>query len=157
MRVLLIQDVEKLGKAGEEKEVTDGFGRNFLLPKKLAVLPTSQARSQAEAEKKTQLQQQARTEAELAELARRLEGTDLKLRAKVGAKERLFGSITAADIARELAKQVGVEIDKRKIELEAPIKTLGNFEVVVKLAPDLAPKVKVIVEKVIVEEEKAAS
>lgn len=147
MRILLIQDVEKLGKVGEEKDVAEGFGRNFLLPRKLAVLATPQARQQAEVEKKAQLLSQARTETELAEMARRLEGVELKLKAKVGTKERLYGAITAAAIARELKTATGWEIDKRKIELEAPIKALGNYEVVIKLSPVLAPKVKVVVEE----------
>jgi large subunit ribosomal protein L9 len=152
MKVVFLQDVPHVAQAGEVKEVADGYGRNFLIPKKLAVLAHPQATSQI----KTKDNIKAQIKAELIELAHQLEGKELSLKAKAGAKDRLYGSITSADIAAEL-KNTGLDIDKRKIELDEPIRHLGSYEIAVRLAKDIIPQIKVTVaeEEAPKEEEKA--
>ena len=153
MKVIFLDDVPNVARAGEIKEVADGYGRNFLIPKKLALLATPQAISQAETRDKTK----AETNTELIELARQLDGKEVSLKAKAGAKDRLYGSITSADIASELSNTVGLAIDKRKIELDEPIRQLGSYEVAIRLAKDIVPKIRVTVteEETPKEEEKA--
>jgi large subunit ribosomal protein L9 len=141
MRVIFLQDVPNVAKAGEIKEVADGYGRNFLIPKKLALLANPQAISQTETRDKIK----TRINAELMELASQLEGKEVSLKAKAGAKDRLYGSITSADIAAELNNTTGLDIDKRKIELDEPIRQLGSYEVAIRLAGDIVPKIKVTV------------
>jgi large subunit ribosomal protein L9 len=142
MKVIFLQDVPNVAQAGEVKEVADGYGRNFLIPKKLAALANPQAISQAE----TRAQKmEARLTAELEELASQLEGKEVSLKAKAGAKDRLYGSITSADIAAELNNITGLDIDKRKIELDEPIRQLGSYEIAIRLARDIVPKIKVTV------------
>ena len=147
MKVIFLQNVPNVAKAGEIKEVANGYGRNFLLPQKLAMLATSSATSTIEAQRRTMERSQAQTEVETTELAQQLEGKEIILKAKTGANDRLFGSITSADIASELQNTAGLVIDKKKIELAEPIRQLGSYEVVIKLAKDIAPTIKVIVEK----------
>lgn len=149
MKVIFLQDVPNMARAGEIKEVADGYGRNFLIPKKLATLANPQAISQAETRDKKI--EEARLNAELMELAHQLEGKEVNLKVRVGARDRLYGSITSADIASELKDTAGLAIDKRKIELDEPIRQLGSYEVAIRLARDIVPKIKVTV----TEEEKA--
>ena len=146
MQVVFLKDVPGKGRAGEIRDVADGYGRNFLLPKGLALLATPSALRSAEALRLKEKVRQARTQAELEELAQGLEGMALNLKARVGAKKRLYGSITSAHIAEELGRR-GLEIDKRRIDLEEPLRQLGEYEIAVKLGGDLAPKIKVIVEE----------
>jgi len=143
MKVVFLQDVPNVAKAGEIKEVAAGYGRNFLIPKKLALLATPEAISQAETRDKKI--EEARLNTELIELARQLEGKEVSLKAHAGAKDRLYGSITSADIASELNNATGLVIDKRKIELDEPIRQLGSYEVAIRLAKDIIPKVRVTV------------
>ncbi|MFC1860195.1 50S ribosomal protein L9 [Chloroflexota bacterium] len=145
MRVIFLQDVPNIARAGEVKEVSSGYARNFLVPKKLAMMASSSAVSLAEVQHKINVRIQQQTEAEIAELAGQLEGRDVFLSAKVGTKDRLYGSITNADIAAELKKSAGLVIDKKKIELDKPINQLGSYEVPIRLAKDVIPKVKVTV------------
>ena len=153
MKVVFLQDVPHVAQAGEVKEVADGYGRNFLIPKKLAALAHPQATSQI----KTKDNIKAQIKAELIELAHQLEGKELSLKAKAGAKDRLYGSITSADIATEIKNAIGLDIDKRKIELDEPIRQLGNYEIAIRLGKDIVPKIKVTVaeEEAPKEEEKA--
>jgi large subunit ribosomal protein L9 len=139
MKVVFLQDVPNVASAGDVKEVADGYARNFLIPRKLAVLASSQAMSQVVTIEKAK----AKTDAELTELAGRLDGQEVKLKAHAGAKDRLYGSITSADIAAELEKVTKISVDKRKIELEEPIRQLGDYEVVIRLGKDIVPKIKV--------------
>jgi len=141
MKVIFLQDVPNVARAGEIKEVADGYGRNFLIPKKLALLADPRAIGQIETGNKTK----ARVNAELIELAHQLEGKEVNLKARVGAKDRLYGSITSADIASELNNTAGLVIDKRKIELDEPIRQLGSYEVAIRLAKDIIPKIRVTV------------
>jgi large subunit ribosomal protein L9 len=145
MKVVFLQDVINVARAGEIKEVASGYGRNFLIPKKLALLANSSALSTIKTQLKTEAASQVQTEARLDELAQQLEGKEITLKARVGAKDRLYGSITSADIASELQNNSGVVIDKRKIELADPIRQLGSYEVAIKLAKDIIPKIKVTV------------
>ncbi len=147
MKVIFLQDVPNVARAGETKEVADGYGRNFLISKKLALLATPSATSSTEAQRRITERSQAQTETEMTELAQQLEGKEVTLKARVGAKDRLFGSITSADIASELQNTTGLVVDKKKIELAEPIRQLGMYEAVIKLAKDLATTIKVIVEK----------
>ena len=145
MKVVFLQDVPNVARAGETKEVASGYGRNFLIPKKLALLANTPALSTIKTQLKTEAGSQVQTEARLAELAQQLEGKEITLKARAGAKDRLYGSITSADIAAELENSSGVVIDKRKIELADPIRQLGSYEVIIKLAKDIIPKIKVTV------------
>ncbi len=145
MKVIFLEDVTNTAKAGEVKEVADGYGRNFLIPKKLAALLSLETTAKFEAQRKSQASKQTQIEAGLANLAQQIEGKEVILKVKVGAKDRLYGSITNADIAAELERTMGVTIDKRKIELDEPIRELGSFDVAIKLGKDIMPKVKVIV------------
>jgi large subunit ribosomal protein L9 len=142
MKVIFLQDVPQVAQAGQVKDVADGYARNYLIPRKLAVLAQPQAVSQIETKTK---KVEARLTAELAEVAKQLEGKAVSLKAKAGAKEKLYGSITSADIATELKNVTGLEIDKRKIELEEPIRQLGSYEITIKLGQDIAPKITVTV------------
>jgi len=142
MKVIFLQDVPNVAQAGQLKEVADGYARNYLIPRKLAALAQHQAVSQVEIRTK---KIEVRLTTELKELAGQLEGKEVSLKAKAGAKEKLYGSITSADIAAELKNVTGIEIDKRKIELEEPIRQLGSYEIALKLGKDIAPKIKVTV------------
>ena len=143
MRVIFLEDVPNVARAGEIKEVASGYGRNFLIPKKLALLANSPATSLIEVQHKLTAQNQ--TEDALVKLANQLEGREVTLEARVGAKDRLYGSVTSADIAAELQNIAGIAIDKRKVELAEPIRQLGSYEVAIRLAKDIVPRIKVIV------------
>ena len=139
MKVIFLQDVPDVARAGEVKEVADGYARNFLIPRKLAALASPGALSQVVTTEKAE----AKTNEELIELAGQLEGKEVSLKAHAGAKERLYGSITSADIAAELESATGLVIDKRKIELDKPIHQLGSYELTIKLGKDITPKITV--------------
>ncbi len=145
MKVIFLEDVPKVAKLGEIKEVADGYGRNFLIPKKLAALVAPGVTDRLEAQSRAQAKKQSQIEAEMAQMAKELDGKEIILKAKAGAKDRLYGRVTTADIAAELEKTTGVAIDKRKIELEDPIRELGSYEVLIKLGKDITPKIKVTV------------
>ena len=146
MKVVLIQDVPNLGKAGEIKEVADGYGRNYLLPKGYAAMATKglikQAQERAESQKKRD--QKARSEAE--QLAQRLNGQTLRFNVRVGELDRLYGSITNVDIAEKVQQQFGLDIDRRKIDLGDPIKRAGVYSVPVRLGGSIEARLNVVVE-----------
>lgn len=146
MKVIFIEDVPDVALAGEAKEVADGYGRNYLLPKKLAVLANSQASGIVEAQLKKVALKRAQAEKEMAEVAARLNGMEITLKAKVGEKERLYGSVTGADIAEQLSSSAGLDIDKRKIELDEPIRQVGSHEVTVRFTQDITAVITVTVE-----------
>lgn len=145
MKVIFLEDVPDVANSGDVKEVADGYARNFLIPRRLASLVTSQATSQLEAQLSSRAEKQAQIAEEFTKMANQLDGREITLKAKVGAKGRLYGSITSADIADELSKTSDLVIDKKKIELTEPIRELGSFEVTVRLAKDILPKIKVTV------------
>lgn len=147
MEVLLLRDVDNLGKAGEVKQVAGGFARNYLIPKRLAVVATPQARKQAEGWRAAAATRRQLEKEEARQLAERIAGITLTLAAKAGEEDRLYGSITNADIADALTQALGEPLDKRKIVLEEPIKALGTYEVPVRLSAELIPKITVQVER----------
>ena len=144
MKVIFLQDIPNVARAGEIKEVASGYGRNFLIPQKLAVLASAGVARVAEVQRQIENRKQEQTEAELVELGQQLDGREISLNARVGAKDKLFGSITVADITAEL-KNIGLVVDKRKVELIEPIRRLGSHEITIKLTKDIIPKIKVIV------------
>ena len=143
MKVIFLKDVPNVAKAGEAKEVNDGYARNFLIPKKLAALAQGDVQQHFEAEQRAIARRQAQAEAEMEALAKKIEGKIVTLKSKVGAKDQLYGSITNADVAEALSKLIGSEIDKRKLELAEPIRHTGTFDAVVRLTGELTPGIKV--------------
>jgi large subunit ribosomal protein L9 len=145
MKVLLTQDVFNLGHAGEVKTVAAGYGRNFLLPRGMAVLATEGAVKSAERIKGKALERRAQDRANVDAQAAVIGGTTITLHARSGEKGKLFGSVTAGQIAAELAKKLGGEFDKRKVALREPIREVGTYSVPVRLTTDVAPVVTVVV------------
>ena len=146
MRVLLKQDVSKIGKKGELLEVKEGYARNFLIPNGLAVEASGGALKQIEEEKKSQDRKKAKEKEEARALADRIQGVSIVLKHKAGEEGRLFGSITSAEIAEAL-KQKGFDIDKKKIVLDDPIRLVGEYSVKVKIHHDVTAEVPVNVLK----------
>jgi large subunit ribosomal protein L9 len=146
MKVLLVQDVVKLGSAGEVKEVSGGYGRNYLIPQGFAVLATRGQIKQAEERVLAQRKrdQAARKDAEA--VGARFAGQTLRFLAKVGEQERLYGSVTSGDIAERLTQLAGTEIDRRKILLDEPIKRIGVYTIAVRLMSGVEPVVNIVVE-----------
>jgi len=146
MEVILREDIADLGKAGQIVRVKDGFGRNYLLPRGLAYAATAgnKRRVEAEAVRRGQLLSREKDDAEA--LAARLTAADLTFQAKAGEGDRLFGSITAGDIAEKLA-ELGHAVDKRIIELPEPLKMVGVYKVPVRLHPEVRPELRVWVVK----------
>lgn len=147
MKVILTSDVEKLGKTGEMVNAKTGFARNFLLPNKLAVQATKENIKIWE-EKQAELRAIERENIKNAnELKEKIENTKVKIIAKTGEGDRLFGSITSMDIEKALKEQHGLDVDKKKIEMKDNIKSLGTFNVIVKVYPDINANLEVIVDK----------
>jgi large subunit ribosomal protein L9 len=146
MKVIFLVDVPSKGKTGEIKMVSDGYARNFLFPRRLALAATPEVIRQAETTIQRRKVEQSLDKEKLAELAQQIEGTQIHFKARVGAGERLFGSITAADIAEELSRVVDTPIEKKKIALNKPLHQIGKHEVTIKLAKDLEPRITVTVE-----------
>ncbi|MFC1977143.1 50S ribosomal protein L9 [Chloroflexota bacterium] len=145
MKVIFLEDVPSVARAGEIKEVANGYGRNFLIPQKLALLAKSEAINTVGTQLELKARGQAQTEAELLELAVHLDGKEVILEARTGGTDRLYGSITTADIAAGLESATGLVVDKRKIELDEPIRQLGSYEVTIRLAKDIVPQIRVTV------------
>ena len=143
MKVILQADVKGTGKKGQVFEVADGFARNFLFPKKLAIEATT-GNIKDIAHKKELVDCREGKEKEAAvELAGKLNALLIEVKTKTGESGRLFGSVTSKEIADALKKQHGIEVDKRKLELKEPIKALGNYEVLVKIRSDVIATLKV--------------
>ncbi len=145
MKVIFLEDVPNVARAGEIKEVANGYGRNHLIPHRLAALADPQALIDAKAQIKSKAHREAQTESEMGELANELDGKEITLKARAGTKDRLYGSITSADIASELENTTGTVVDKKKIEIAEPIRQLGSYEVSIRLAKDIIPKITVTV------------
>ncbi|MDD5604925.1 MAG: 50S ribosomal protein L9 [Dehalococcoidales bacterium] len=150
MKVIFLKDVPGSGSQGDIKEVADGYAINFLIPQNLVMPATDQTLAQLKARKKAEEKKKAEIEADLANQSKALNGKTITLKAKVGTRGKLYGSITSNDIATELKKAHGLELDKRKIELSEPLHELGTFEVIVKLARNHMPK---LIVKVVPQEE----
>jgi large subunit ribosomal protein L9 len=137
MRVVLRTDLAEVGKRGDICEVADGFARNYLLPKGHAIPATGKVESQAQAMRRARDLRDAKDREAAEVVARRLVAAVIRVTARAGTEGRLFGSVTAADVAEAVLAQTGVELDRRKIHLEEPIKSLGSHEVPVKLHPEV--------------------
>ncbi|MDR3764065.1 MAG: 50S ribosomal protein L9 [Acidobacteriota bacterium] len=155
MEVILKEDVAKLGARGEVVTVAEGYGRNYLLPKKLAVKATAANKAVIEQMKAAAARKTTKEKADAELLAKQFEGVSLLFTRKAGENDALFGSVTSADITHELEGR-GFNVDRRKIELEQPLKALGEFEVPLKLHKDVIVHIKVAVTKEASEETPAA-
>lgn len=131
---------------GEVKEVATGYGRNYLLPRRLALIATPTSLKEAEVKVQKENERQRVFAAELAERARQLEGTTLTFREKVVAEDRLYGSVRNVHVAQELARLTGFDVDKSSVQLEEPLDRVGSYDVVVKLGKDITSTIKVVVE-----------
>ena len=146
MKVILVEDVKALGKSGDQVNVAEGYARNFLIPKKLALGNTPANQRVYENEAKARVKKHAKEKADAQAVAEKLGGLSLTISRMAGEDDKLFGSVTNGDIAEALAKE-GHKIDKRDIELADHLKALGIFEVPVKLHPEVTAMVKVWVVK----------
>ncbi len=144
MKVLLIKDVFKLGRAGDVKKVADGYGRNFLLPQGLAVLATPGALKQAERIRKQAEIRRAQLNSELKDLADHIHGITLTFTAKAGETGKLYGSITPQDVATAIMEQTRYEVRRQQIDMQ-PIRAVGEYKANVRLTMDLLPEIKIIV------------
>ena len=148
MKVILLTDVKGSGKKDEIINVSDGYARNFLFPKKMAVEATPGAMKEIERKRAAEAAREAERRAQAEEKARQLKDKTVTVLVKCGEKGRLYGSITTAEIAAELEKQHGIQVDKRKIELSDPIRTVGDVEVGVWLYSGVTTTMRVHVEPV---------
>ena len=146
MEVILKEDVAKLGARGDVIKVAEGYGRNYLLPKKLAIEATPANRAVIEQMKAAAVRRVAREKGDAEKLAQLLAGVSLSLTRKSGEHDQLFGSVTSADIARELEHK-SFNIDRRKIHLDEPLKHVGEFNVPIRLHKDVTVQVKVVINK----------
>lgn len=146
MEVILKEDVAKLGSRGDVVKVAKGYGRNFLLPRKLAIEATRANRAVIDQMKAAAARRSEREKADAESVAKRLEGVSVTFQRRSGEHDQLFGSVTSADIATELEKQ-GHAVDRRKIQLHEALKTLGEFTVPIRLHKDISSHVKVVIEK----------
>jgi large subunit ribosomal protein L9 len=146
MEVILKEDVPKLGHRGDVIKVAEGYGRNYLLPRKLAIEATPANKAVIEQMKQAAVRRSAVEKADSEALAKQLDGVSLAFQRKAGEKDHLFGSVTSSDIAEALEHK-GFNIDRRKIQLNEPLKSIGEFEVPVRLHRDVTSKIKVVVEK----------
>jgi len=146
MEVILREDIENLGQRGQVIKVASGYARNFLLPKRMAVAATDANRKIVEQERQSHLRKEAKEVGEAQDLSKLLNGVSVTISQKAGEQDQLFGSVTSKDVADALAAK-NFTIDKRKIQLDEPIKTLGEFKVPVRLHRDVTAEVTVIVAK----------
>jgi large subunit ribosomal protein L9 len=146
MEVILREDVEKLGTRGQLVKVAPGYARNFLLPKRMAVPATDANKKIVEQERQAHLRREAKVASEAGDLAKMLAGVTVTISQKAGDNDQLFGSVTSKDIAEALEKQ-GYTIERRKIALDEPIKTLGEFKVPIRLHREVTAEISVHVAK----------
>jgi len=146
MEVILKEDVPKLGNRGEVVKVAEGYGRNFLLPKKLAIEANAANKAVIDQMKAAAVRRSANEKTEAEALAKQFDGLEVKFQRKSGENDQLFGSVTSGDIADALEKK-SFHIDRRKIQLHEPLKIVGEFTIPVKLHKDVTTHLKVVVEK----------
>ncbi|MFA5128380.1 MAG: 50S ribosomal protein L9 [Patescibacteria group bacterium] len=142
MKVILLKNVDKVGKVGETKEVAEGYGRNFLIPRGLARLATVGFVAKVEAQKKAAAEKAVNEEKKIKKIAKELLGAEIKIAAKVGEGGKLYGSVGIEEVAVELKKK-GFEIEKNQIKMEKPIKDVGGHEIMIKLREGLETKILV--------------
>ena len=146
MRIVLRDDVDNLGKKGEVVDVADGYARNYLVPRGLALKASSGSQKQADAMRRNREARERRDRESAQALAAQFEGRTITIKARAGGEGRLFGSVTASDIAEAVQKQTGVDIDRRKLTLDEPLKELGGVDLHVRLHPDVDATIHVEVE-----------
>ncbi len=145
MKIMLTKDVENIGRAGEIKDVADGFGRNYLIPRKLAVLAGRGAEGEARRIKDAAARRESKEQEAARELAEEIDNKTVVVRLKVGAEDKVFGAITSEDIAKAIKQQHQVEVDRRRIELKEPLKQLGEHKVPLRLHRDVEARVNLII------------
>ena len=143
MKVIFLQDVKGSGKKGEVKNVADGYARNMLIPKKLAVEANAQNLSDLEGKKASTQHKIDMEKKEAAEYAAKIKGQKVVIKAKAGSNDRLFGSVTAGNVADALDRQFGVKVDKKKISLSSDIKNFGSYNAVIKFYAGISEKIDV--------------
>ena len=146
MEVILKEDVPKLGSRGDVVKVAEGFGRNYLLPRRLAIQATSANKKVIEQMKAASVRRSAKEKVQAEELAKQFDGVSVSFTRRAGEQDQLFGSVTSSDIAEALSKK-GFDMDRRKIQLHEPLKSLGEFTVPLKLHKDVTAHFKVLIEK----------
>lgn len=146
MKVMLLENVKKLGKAGEVVDISDGYAKNYILPQKLGKEATKEVLNEWKLKKGSEQNHQAQERAQALETAERIAGKTLSLKIKGGENGRLFGAVTTQDIAEALASQLDLAVDKKKIVIKEAIKNEGTYDVVIKLHAVATPIVKVAVE-----------
>ncbi|MBQ1641701.1 MAG: 50S ribosomal protein L9 [Oscillospiraceae bacterium] len=145
MKVIFNQDVKGQAKKGELKEVSDGYARNYLFPRKLAQAATADNLNKYKLQEKAKAAQIAKEKAQAEEYAKKLEGVQVIIKAKSGGKGKLFGAVTSQEISDALKEQCGIEIEKNKIVQSEPIKSFGNYEVKAKLGYEVSGIINVLV------------
>ena len=145
MKVILQQDVKGQGKKGQLIEVSEGYARNFLLPRKLAVLATADAMNTMKLQEKAKKAEEARQKAEAEAIAEKLKNSQVKVTARAGANGKLFGAVTSKEVSDALQSQYGIELAKQKIVLEEPIKSFGSYQLKAKLGHEVSGTIYVIV------------
>ena len=146
MEVILKEDVAKLGSRGDVVKVAEGYGRNYLLPRKLAIEASAGNKAVIEQMKAAAVRRSAKEKSQAEELAKQFDSVSLSFQRRSGEHDQLFGSVTSSDVADALAKK-GFDVDRRKVQLHEPLKTLGEFTVPIKLHKDVTTHVKVMIEK----------
>lgn len=147
MEVLLLKDIDGLGLAGEIKKVADGYARNYLIPRGMVSHATPGAIRQAELQQHATARREAKELSEAQALAQVLDGVTVTFQARAGDSDRLYGSVTNVNIAEALEEEIGQEVDRRKIDLEEPLKELGTHAVTIRLAAEAEAKVTVVIER----------
>jgi len=150
MEVILKEDVANLGSRGDVVKVAEGYGRNFLLPRKLAIEASAGNKKVIEQMRAAAVRRSAKEKSQAEELAKQFEGVSVSFQRRSGEHDQLFGSVTAGDIAEALAKK-GFDLDRRKIQIHEPLKTLGEFTVPIRLHRDVTTHLKVVIEKEAIE------
>lgn len=145
MKVIFLQDVKGQGKQGEIKDVSDGYARNFLIPKGLAVEATKTRLKEIQEQQEKQRKTQEREKAEAVKIQQKLSGQSVTIKARTGGGDKLFGAVTAKEIAETIEKQFKVSVDRKKVELAEPIKHVGEYTVKLKIYPSVQAEIKVIV------------
>jgi len=146
MKVIFLTDVPSKGQAGEIKVVSDGYARNFLFPRGLAQVATPEVVKRVEIDLRKKMTAESSSKEKMAKLAKQIEGIQICLKARVGAEDRLFGSITEANIAEELSRIVEAPIDKRQVVLDDPLRQIGEYEIAIRLAADSVARIKVVID-----------
>jgi len=146
MKVILKQDVNKLGASGDLVEISDGYARNFLFPRDLAVEATSERMKEWKDKEAARKKKEIRLEKEARELQKKLSGRAVKVKASIGEKGRLFGSVTAANVAESIAAQLGVEVEKKNLRMPDAVKQIGIYPYTVRLHPGIEAEMTLIVE-----------